>query len=505
MSTLALFKTRGNNNFLHSPKPNQFMLLHPLLKHFIELRQKGIQPEKWMQTHHDQDLVLDTHLCFPWKQVDYYYKKYQMLAAGGYFDPVDVKSMFQGKLNGETVKFTLANTRQVSFETTDACNLQCAYCAYGKFYNDYDERRNQFLDPSIAIAFLEYLFTLLDSDLYISWQSHLTIGFYGGEPLLNFPFIKKIVGFIKRHGPPHHRFQYSMTTNGMLLTKYIDFLAENEFRLLISLDGDCTCNGYRLTRTKKESFQRVERQALLIKQLYPAYFDKFVNFNSVLHNLNTPEQITEYFAKTFQKSPNITGLALDGVNPEHVQEFITLYRDMAESYNDWASCSAADMICRGPEMHRLHKLLACFSGYIYKDYNDLLDAHASRTGLPTGTCLPFGRKVFISVNGKILPCERIGHENALGHIGSNGLLLDFDVIADKYNHYYEPLVDLCVSCARNRLCTQCLFNLRSRNNRLVCPDFTTSRQIEQNMQESLSVLEMYPDLYAYLTQNVMMS
>ncbi len=41
------------------------------------------------------------------------------------------------------VEISLANTPQVTFEITDACNLNCTYCGYGKYYSDYDVRENK--------------------------------------------------------------------------------------------------------------------------------------------------------------------------------------------------------------------------------------------------------------------------------------------------------------------------------------------------------------------------
>ena len=36
--------------------------------------------------------------------------------------------------------------------------------------------------------------------------------------------------------------------------------------------------------------------------------------------------------------------------------------------------------------------------------------------IPTGTCRPFERKLFLTVRGKILPCEKIGQEHAIGYL-----------------------------------------------------------------------------------------
>ena len=46
-------------------------------------------------------------------------------------------------LTAEQIKSALANTPQIIFEVTDACNLRCEYCTFGKLYSDYDKRENK--------------------------------------------------------------------------------------------------------------------------------------------------------------------------------------------------------------------------------------------------------------------------------------------------------------------------------------------------------------------------
>ena len=72
----------------------------------------------------------------------------------------------------------------------------------------------------------------------INLNPELTLSFYGGEPLRNFSFISEIVTYAKAIKPEKLKLRFSMTTNGLLLKKYMGFLAENEFELSISLDGD---------------------------------------------------------------------------------------------------------------------------------------------------------------------------------------------------------------------------------------------------------------------------
>lgn len=53
------------------------------------------------------------------------------------------------------------------------------------------------------------------------------------------------------------KYGYAMTTNGMLLDRYMSFLAEKEVMLLLSLDGDEYAQGYRVDHRGANSFQRV--------------------------------------------------------------------------------------------------------------------------------------------------------------------------------------------------------------------------------------------------------
>ena len=120
-------------------------------------------------------------------------------------------------ITSEDVKRSLSNSPQLTFEITDACNLRCEYCGYGKSYSDYDERKSTRLSPQRAKALLDYLDSLWKSELNVSYNQNVYISFYGGEPLVNVPFIKEIVSYIEEPDCPSRSFTFNMTTNGILL------------------------------------------------------------------------------------------------------------------------------------------------------------------------------------------------------------------------------------------------------------------------------------------------
>ena len=120
-------------------------------------------------------------------------------------------------ITSEDVKRSLSNSPQLTFELTDACNLRCEYCGYGKSYSDYDERKSTRLSPQRAKVLLDYLRSLWGSELNISHNQNVYISFYGGEPLMDVPFIKEIVSYIEEPDCPSRSFTFNMTTNGILL------------------------------------------------------------------------------------------------------------------------------------------------------------------------------------------------------------------------------------------------------------------------------------------------
>ncbi|MDR2127376.1 MAG: hypothetical protein LBP63_11190 [Prevotellaceae bacterium] len=93
-------------------------------------------------------------------------------------------------LTADNITFAMANLNQLVFEVTDVCNLQCKYCGYGELYDDHDKREDKMLPTKKAIRLIDYLAEFWKSKINTSAQSVIYISFYGGEPLLNMPFME---------------------------------------------------------------------------------------------------------------------------------------------------------------------------------------------------------------------------------------------------------------------------------------------------------------------------
>lgn len=405
-------------------------------------------------------------------------------------------------LNKEVICNNIRNLTQVTFEVTDACNLQCKYCGYGELYEGYDTRECKTLPIEQAYSLLEYL--------YGNWQqsdSHYKktyISFYGGEPLLNMDFIRGVVGWIMNHQIPQCDFVFTMTTNGMLLDRYIDYLVEHDFKILVSLDGNRENDGYRVDFSGSPSFDRVFANVKSVQQRYPDFFEKNMEFNSVLHNLNDYQCIITFFQKEFNKIPSISELSISGVKEERKEEYLKMRNDKFGSFNKVLDKERLkkSLFMGVPEISILCTYLHAHSGNVYYSYRDLLVDQENRMWYPTGTCLPFGKKMFVTVNGKILPCERIKQEYALGHVDEKGIIIDIDGIVDMYNQFYSKYIPQCSKCYHNNTCKHCMFQNADLHTKAKCPTFMNKESFELYESDQLRYLSKHPFLYKRIMAEV---
>lgn len=399
--------------------------------------------------------------------------------------------------NSKDIMTSLSNTPQVVFEVTDSCNLRCKYCAYGEFYQDYDVRHNKMLDSNRAIAFLLYLNQLWKSSYNQSVRRFVYVSFYGGEPLLNMPFIRKVVDFVNGMSNPYRTFIFSMTTNAMLLDKYMDYLVQNGFSLLISLDGNEHNHSYRVDRYGKSSFKQVVKNIDKLRDQYPLYFENKVNFNSVLHNRNSVDDIFNFIKGRYGKLPSIGELNNMGIKPEIQEQFAKTYRNSYESLLQSENYDKIEreMFLKTSSSQQFSTFIRQHSGLVFNSYKDLLFDRSDEPKLPTGTCTPFGRKVYVTVNGKILPCERIGHQFALGEIDADGIKLDFERIAQRYNSYFKKLIKQCSHCYNRKACIQCIFNLEDLDGKPICHGFMSAKEFEQYTNNNLQYMQKFPEDY----------
>jgi uncharacterized protein len=322
-------------------------------------------------------------------------KKYQ---EDGMFMPNVVEKI---EHYGTEIIESYLNTRmnQLTLQVTQQCNLRCGYCAYSGIYDNnrtHSNKRMSFDTAKKAIDFfLERNSALAD----------ITIGFYGGEPLLEFELIKQCVEYAKSQ-VEGKRISFNITTNGTLLSSdIVDYLADNEFKLSVSLDGSKDEHDVnRRFANGQGSFDTVINNIKEIRERYPEY-DKQIVILTTINPYMALDCVLEYFSTD------------------------DVLKDKYIMFNPMKETSLSYEITYDQKFHMVRayeyvKMLFSLIGKLDQKYVSPL-AYSLKEKIETdwkglnkrtrlspfmhhnGPCLVGVRRVFVRVDGALFPCERV--------------------------------------------------------------------------------------------------
>ncbi|MBN2857665.1 MAG: radical SAM protein [Candidatus Delongbacteria bacterium] len=245
------------NSYFYNMEKSSFLICHPAIKYISEMSKKEIEEKMIVRNTKNKEIKIPNFHPITTKTFIYYYKKFEILKSNGYFNKnIHLEEKFSGKFSSIQIIKSLANSNHVSIEVTERCNLKCKYCGYGEMYDGYDANR----ECDIKLNVIKKLFSELDkywnSEYNIFSNKIINVSFYGGEPLLGINIIKETIEFLKIKYEKR-KFKFSITTNGLLLSKNIKYLVKNDFNILVSLDGNRFANSYRVYNNGNESFNEV--------------------------------------------------------------------------------------------------------------------------------------------------------------------------------------------------------------------------------------------------------
>ena len=110
------------------------------------------------------------------------------------------------------------------------CNLNCSYCfaSQGKYHGE-----RALMSFEVGKRALDFLIENSGR------RTNLEVDFFGGEPLMNWDVVKRLVEYARTQEEPHHKkFRFTLTTNGMLIDdEVIDFANREMSNVVLSLDG----------------------------------------------------------------------------------------------------------------------------------------------------------------------------------------------------------------------------------------------------------------------------
>ncbi len=145
----------------------------------------------------------------------------------------------QGKLFAPDTFSSLAGTlkernagvvKALCLHVAHVCNLNCSYCfaSQGKYHGE-----RALMSYEVGKRALDFL-------VENSGKRHnLEVDFFGGEPLMNFDVVKRLVFYARSIEKQNNKnFRFTLTTNGVLIDDdVIDFCNKEMSNVVLSLDG----------------------------------------------------------------------------------------------------------------------------------------------------------------------------------------------------------------------------------------------------------------------------
>jgi uncharacterized protein len=336
--------------------------------------------------------------------------------------------------------------QELLLEVTQNCNLQCRYCIYSEVYPMYRNNTLRAMNEDIAIKAIDLYFSLLREGISYNPYREPTIGFYGGEPLLNFELIKKCIKYVKikyKEFNPH----FTITTNGTLLSsKIASFLVQSNCSLIVSLDGPKEEHDRnRIFPNGKGSYDIIMKRLNNLKKFYP----DLPVFSIAVYDWKTDfDKVNEFFARKDVPSlikanlVDARGTYYEQFNKEDFDTFKEKIKKM-EYYN-------AEVLSTN-EKNNLSLYSHYFSGQVVETYGRYIGKYRNNYIPYTGACMP-GFKMFVDCDGIIHVCEKVAGElSVIGEV-KNGL--DYSKI-EKIIKRFRAATFFCESCDIENLCTMC--------------------------------------------------
>lgn len=131
------------------------------------------------------------------------------------------------------------------------CNLKCRYCFAGEGEYQGDKSLMSYETGKQALDFL-----IANSGS----RRNLEVDFFGGEPLMNFDVVKRLVAYGREQEKLHDKnFRFTLTTNGVLLNdEVIEFANREMANVVLSIDGRKEIHDYmRPSKNDKGSYDLI--------------------------------------------------------------------------------------------------------------------------------------------------------------------------------------------------------------------------------------------------------
>ncbi len=307
------------------------------------------------------------------------------------------------------------------------CNLACKYCFAGKGEYQGEKELMSFEVGKKAIDFL-----VKNSGS----RRNLEVDFFGGEPLMNFDVVKKLVSYARSIEDENNKhFRFTLTTNGVLLNdEVMEYLNDNMDNVVLSIDG-------------RESIHNTMRPFPNGAPSYDVIIDKFIKFAKLRkdksyyvrgtfthNNLDFASDVIHLADLGFKQ------ISVEPVVAKPTEDYAIKEEDLPKLYEEY------DRLAK--EMVRRHGTKEDFNFFHFMiDLEGGPCVYKRLSGCGSGT-----EYLAVTPSGDLYPCHQfVGDESFLmGNVDSGIRATD---IRDKFKSCNVYAKDECKNCFARFYCS----------------------------------------------------
>jgi uncharacterized protein len=354
-----------------------------------------------------------------------------------------------------------------------ACNLTCTYCfAHGGDYGG----KAQLMDWSTGRQAVDWLMDLSQD------AGSCRIEFFGGEPMLNFGLIRRVVRYARRVASEREMgVSFGITTNGTILEpQMMSFIITEDIGVLVSLDGNrSTQDTHRAFLNGTETFDCVTQNARKLSAERPDLLQARATMTPVDLNIaGIAESLAATGAASVSVSPvNVSPHHPNAIRAEHLPEIKHRLRELSR-------IELSEALHGG----------ALKAGYFGKRVRQVVGAERKEYGCGGGKTY-FG----VAVDGGIYFCSAFASmaDFRMGHVAT-GIRPE---AADRFDReFHVESKEPCNTCWARHLCGGgCAYDAQvacgdvSSPNPVSCEQILLSYELAMGM--ALELREQTPDLF----------
>lgn len=210
------------------------------------------------------------------------------------------------------------------------CNLTCAYCFAA---NGMHQAEKKLMPEEVAFKAVDFLINNSGS------KKNIEIDFFGGEPTLNFPVIKKTVEYGKKvAASAGKKLNFTITTNGTMLDdKKIKYINDNMDNVVISIDGrPAVHDAMRRAAGGRSAYNRIVGDALrLVRARENKGKSYFIRGTFTAKNTDFSKDVFHLADQGFNEISlePVVGKGADfHIRQEHLPEILAEYEQLAGEY-----------------------------------------------------------------------------------------------------------------------------------------------------------------------------